>query len=112
MTRQQKIQAAIDALPKLAPVEGGGVAMHAYDEHGDHIFTWETKAGIGDDAFALQTVISAAPELAEEVVRLRDLVKDAYMKGALDQSHRCDLTGPTRSWKSSGFPEKIEKGAF
>ena len=40
---------------------------------------------------------------------LRKLVREAYMKGALDQSHRCGLAGRTKDWEVSGFPEKIER---
>lgn len=40
---------------------------------------------------------------------LRKLVKEAYMKGALDQSHRCGLAGRAKDWEVSGFPEKIER---
>jgi hypothetical protein len=92
MTRAEKIQAAIDALPNAT---GGEWAIsHSPNYGGEHFFEgpdgeeYEVGpallGGSTEDSVARAadaTLISAARELAEEVVRLRWLAEGAYISG-------------------------------
>jgi hypothetical protein len=88
MTRAEKIQAAIDALPNAT---GGdwkpdGRVGALSNEDGNvplafPITQLRRKNPDGDDIRANLTLISAARELAEEVVRLRWLAEGAYISG-------------------------------
>jgi hypothetical protein len=91
MTRAEKIQAAIDALPNAT---GGdwkpdGRVGALSNEDGNvplafPITQLRRKNPDGDDIRANLTLISAARELAEEVVLLRGLV-EAHQSGSLER---------------------------
>lgn len=94
MNRAAKIQAAIDALPYATGGEWEidtsrnirtpigtsekHVAMVNYNHSGD------SRDVSGDEHSANATLIAASKDLAEEVVRLRGLVKEAYREGHYD----------------------------
>ena len=98
MTKQQRIQAAIDALPHAStgdwrkrltsdPLQPQD--MWCIDWTDDHE---EVAEGVYGEANA--TILEAAEDLAEEVVRLRALVKEAFGKGFF-HGHR---DGGCQSW--------------
>jgi hypothetical protein len=124
MTSQQKVQAAIDALPHAT---GGEWAASEYGSSDvwvrlpvtgvpyPHAIALQYTSGRDGPVLAKEqqaanaTLIAASKDLAEEVVRLRALVKEAFGKGFF-HGHR---DGGCQSWDDvwsiSGFPEKISQ---
>ena len=78
MNRTAKIQAAIDALPHATGGEWTISEACLYSDH-DGRRAFISTAPINGEANA--TLITASKDLAEEVVRLRGLVKEAYLDG-------------------------------
>jgi hypothetical protein len=72
----------------------------------------QVPPGNGSVLLQLAHVLQVAAgirSLVAERGMLRGLVKEAYLKGALDQSHRCGLAGRHEGWEQAGFPTKIER---
>ena len=82
MNRAAKIQAAIDALPHAT---GGEWWCDHHELLNDPIGSVKIAGYVSgmnpQQAEAHRKLLSAAKDLAEEVVRLRGLVKEAYLDG-------------------------------
>jgi hypothetical protein len=110
MDKKAKIQAAIDALPNAT---GGDwwIDDHRGEMHNDPIgsvkLAKQVDGGNLQQRDANRKVISAARDLAEEVVRLRGLVKDAFDEG-YSLSDKVD--DRESGWKASWLPAEIERG--
>lgn len=96
--RAAKIQAAIDAVAMTTPgdwwIDGRGELLN------DGMGNFKLGKGVGGGAplwdAANRKVIAASRELAEEVVRLRALVKESFEEGTVP-----DDTGFGKSWETS-----------
>jgi hypothetical protein len=116
MTRAEKIQAAIDALPNATggdwkPDGRVGIVRTkaGYVNFAFPIMQLRRTHPDGDDIRANLALASAAKDLAEEVVRLRALVREAFEKGFF-HGHRdggCQRWDDV--WPISGFQEKISQ---
>ena len=108
MTRRQKIQAAIDALPNAT---GGEWGICASKTDCPGLFRKETNyfcfgPGVGTERD--QAILSAAKDLAEEVVRLRGLVKAAFMESVA--GYRFPQDELEEAWFESDSKSALEGG--
>lgn len=106
--RAAKIQAALDALKTTTP--GDWWVDDRGDIHNDPVGT-VCIGMIGDGAPLWYKsnckVIAASRELAEEVLRLREMVRDAYRAGHCDGG---DAGSWFAGWESSTTKTDLEAG--
>lgn len=111
MDKKTKIQAAIDALNMSTP--GDWWIDDRGDLFPDPVGTFVLGRGVGGgtklwDA-SNRKVIEAARELAEEVVRLRGLVKEAHRNGFFDGTD--GVLSLSESWYESALPGAVLEGS-
>jgi hypothetical protein len=106
MTKQQKIQAALDAVAMTTP---GDWWVDEFNDLKDGVGNFPLARDVGSSADARseadRKVIAASRELAEEVLRLRALVKKAFMESV--EGYKFPKDELEEAWEESNAKKEL-----